>query len=351
MLDRMVLSNYFSKDIGVDIGTANSLIYLRGKGIVINQPSIAAINAKTMSVLAVGDDAKKMLSRTPPHINVVRPLVNGVISDFEVTQEILKHLFRLSGANPLFGFRLAVLGVPSNLTEVERKSVEDAAIGAGVRRAYIIEETVAAVLGAGLPINEPTSNMIVDVGGGTTDIAIISLGGSVVSRSLKIAGDHFNQDIINFVRDEFKLLIGEPTAEEIKITVGSAVPLDEKLEIAVRGRDLASGLPREIIVKNNHARASLTRSLKYITDAIREVIEIAPPELVGDVYKNGVHLCGGGGLLRGIDELISKELSVHCHIIEEPLTCVVRGIGKVVESLEAHRVFLDNPVRPREINL
>lgn len=347
----MALFDFFSKDVGIDLGTANSLVYLANKGIVVNQPSIAAVNVKTMNILSVGDEAKKMLSRTPPHINVVRPLVNGVISDFEVTQEILRHFLVMAGGPRVFNYRMAVLGVPSNLTEVERKSVEDAAIGAGVRHAYVIEETVAATLGAGLPINDPTSNMIVDIGGGTTDIAIISLGGSVVARSLKVAGDHFNQDIINFVRDEFKLLIGEPTAEDIKIVVGSAVPLNEKLEIFVRGRDLVSGLPREITVKNTHARVALTRSLKYIVDAIKEVIEVAPPELAGDIYKNGVYLCGGGSLLRGIDELIAKELSVKCYIIDEPLTCVVRGIGKVIENIDSHRRFLDNPVRPKDISL
>ncbi|MDP1689271.1 MAG: rod shape-determining protein [bacterium] len=347
----MAFFNYFSKDIGIDLGTANTLVYLAGRGIVVNQPSIAAVNVKTSNILSVGDDAKKMLSRTPPHINVVRPLVNGVISDFEVTQEILRHFLVMAGGSRMFNYRTAVLGVPSNLTEVERKSVEDAAVGAGVRHAYVIEETVAATLGAGLPINEPTSNMIVDIGGGTTDIAVISLGGSVVSRSLKIAGDHFNQDIINFVRDEFKLLIGEPTAEDIKIAVGSAMPLNEKLEIFVRGRDLVSGLPREITIKNTHARAAIARSLKYIVDAIKEVIEIAPPELAGDIYKNGVYLCGGGSLLRGINELIARELSVNCYIIDEPLTCVVRGIGKVIENIDAHKRFLDNPVHPKDISL
>src|SRR3989344_3425749 len=344
----MSFFNYFSKDVGVDLGTANTLIYVKGEGIIVNQPSVVAVNVKTGKIFSVGDEAKKMQSRTPPHINVVKPLINGVISDYEVTEELLRQFLKTAAGSGFSNYRSAVIGVPSNLTEVERKSVEDAAIGAGVRRAYIIEETVAATLGAGLPINDPTSNMIVDIGGGTTDIAIISLGGSVVARSLKIAGDHFNQDIINFVRDEFKLLIGEPTAEDIKIAVGSAVPLNEKLEIFVRGRDLVSGLPREITIKNTHARAALSRSLKYIVDAIKEVIEVAPPELVGDVYKNGIYLCGGGSLLRGIDQLIAKELSVQCYVIDEPLTCVVRGIGKVVENLEEHRRFLDNPVRPRE---
>ena len=349
----MALFDYFSNDIGIDLGTANSLIYVKGRGIVVNEPSIAAVNNKTSEILAVGHEAKKMLSRTPPHINVVRPLVNGVISDFEVTQDLLRRYLRMGGGGraKFLNYRMAVLGVPSNLTEVERKSVEDAAIGAGVNRAYVIEETVAATLGAGLPIDMPTSNMVVDIGGGTTDIAIISMGGAVVSKSLKIAGDKFNQDIINFVRDEFKLMIGEPTAEEIKIAVGSALPLDEKLEIAVRGRDLSTGLPREVIVKNNHARAALARSLRQIVDAVKEVIEIAPPELVGDIYKNGVYLCGGGSLLRGIDVLIAKELSVAARIIDDPLTCVARGIGIVVENFEKHKQLLDNPLRPKDISL
>ena len=347
----MKLFNYFSNDVGVDLGTANSLIYLKGRGIVVNQPSIAAINAKTGQILAVGVEAKKMLSRTPPHISVIRPLINGVISNYEVAEEMLRHFLRQATPSKFINYRLAVVGVPSNLTEVERKSVEDAAIGAGANRAFIIEEPVAATIGAGLPIHEATSNMVIDVGGGTTDIAIISMGGAVVSRSLKIAGDHFNEEIINFIREEFKLVIGEPTAEEVKIAVGSALPLDEKLELAIRGRDAASGLPRETIVKNNQIRVALARSLRNIVDAAKDVIEIAPPELVGDIYKNGIYLCGGGSQLRGLDSLISRELSVKCSIIDDPLTCVARGIGAVLENFDHYQKFLENPLRPREINL
>ena len=351
-ISSMKLFDYFSKDVGIDLGTANSLIYLKGKGIVINEPTVAAVHVKTGQITAIGQEAKKMLSRTPPHINVVRPLINGVISDFEVTEEILRQFLRLAGGGRKFlNYRVAVVGVPSNLTEVERKSVEDAAMGAGANNAFIIDEAVAATLGAGLPIHEPTSNMIIDIGGGTTDIAIISMGGAVVSKSLKVAGDQFNQDIINFIREEFKLVIGEPTAEEIKIAIGSALPLDEKLEIPIRGRDLASGLPREIVMKDNQIRAALSRSLRQILEAIKEVIELAPPELVGDIYKNGVYLSGGGSQLRGFPQLVSRELSVKCSMIDDPLTCVARGIGIVVENLAHYKSYLENPLRPREITL
>jgi len=341
----------FSKDIGVDLGTANSLIYLKGGGIIINQPSVAAVNNKTSQIIAVGDEAKHMLGRTPPHINVVKPLVNGVISDFEVTQEMLRQFLRLGNKSKFTNYRLAVVGVPSNLTEVERKSVEDAALGAGASRAYIIEEAVAATLGAGLPIESPTSNMVIDIGGGTTDVAIISMGGIVVSKSLKIAGDRLNQDIINFIREEFKLIIGEPTAEEVKIAVGSVMPIDEKLELAIRGRDLASGLPREVNIKSHQVRLAIGRSVKQIVDAAKEVIEVAPPELVGDIYKSGVYLCGGGSLFRGFDELMARELSVACHVINDPLTCVVRGMGMIVENFDHYKKFLENPLKPKEINL
>lgn len=342
---------YFLKDAGIDLGTANTLIYIRGSGIVVNQPSMAAINNKTNQVLAVGNEAKKMMGRTPPHISVVRPLVNGVISDFEVTQEVLRHFLKEADKSRISSYRVAVIGVPGNLTEVERKSVEDATVGAGASNAFVVEEAVAAILGAGLPIEAPTSNMVIDIGGGTTDIAIISMGGAVVSRSLKIAGDQFNKDIIDFVRDEFKMIVGEPTAEEAKISIGSVIPLDEKLEFQARGRDLASGLPREITLKSNQVRLALSRSLRQVIDAIKEVIEIAPPELVGDIYKNGVYLCGGGSMLRGIDQLIARELSVDCRVIDEPLTCVARGLGIIVEDIGKHKKFFENPLHPKEFNL
>lgn len=346
----MAWFSFFSKNVGIDLGTANTLVYLAGRGIVVNEPSIAAINSKTSQILAVGDEAKKMLGRTPSHVTVIRPLVNGVISDFEMTQEILRHfLKKASGSGLMMGFGAAVIGVPSNLTEVERKSVEDAVLGAGVRRAYVIEEPLAAAIGARLPIHEPTANMIVDIGGGTTEVAIISMGGTVTAKSLKIAGDKFNDDILKFVRDEFRLAIGEPTAEELKIQIGSALPLEQKAELAIRGRDLVTGLPKEVLVKDTHIRAAISKSLKSIIETIREVVEISPPELVGDVLKSGVYLSGGGSALRKIDQLISQELAVATTIVDDPLTCVVRGTGLIVESLAKYKSILENPLGPKNI--
>ncbi|MEK7174466.1 MAG: rod shape-determining protein [Patescibacteria group bacterium] len=343
----------FFKDVGIDLGTANTLIYLRGRGLVINEPSVAAINNKTNQILAVGLDARKMLGRTPSHISVVRPLVSGVISDFDMTREMLaQFLKRLVAVRlPFASFRRAILAIPNNLTEVERKSVEDAAKLAGVATVHLVEEPVAAALGAGLPIDIPTTSLIIDIGGGTTDIAVISMGGTVVSRTLKIAGDRFNDDIIRFVRDEFKLVIGEPTAEMAKIAVGSAIVMDERLEVPIRGRDLSSGLPREVVMKNSHVRAALAKSLKTITEAILEVIEITPPELAGDMLKQGICLCGGGALLRGLDEMIEKETAVSTVIAEDPLTCVARGLGLMIDEFATYRSFLDNPLKPLDINI
>lgn len=345
-----LFSNIF-KDIGIDLGTANCLIYLKGKGIVVNEPSVAAINTKTNHILAIGEDAKKMIGRTPAHINVVRPLVNGVISDFEMTEELLRHLLRRPQANPIMSYRRAVLAIPNNLTEVERKSVEDAALNAGCSKVYLVESPSAAALGAGLPIMTPTASLIIDIGGGTTDIAVISMGGTVVSQTLKIAGDRFNEDIIRFARDEFHLAIGEPSAEFAKITVGSAIPMDERLEVPIRGRDMASGLPREIAMKNNHVRTAIAKSLRAVIEAAHEVVEQTPPELAGDVLRQGITLCGGGALLRGFGELLEKELNVPVRIADDPLTCVARGLGQIVEDFDAHRELLDNPLKPPTINL
>lgn len=345
-----IFDNIF-KDIGIDLGTANCLIYLKGKGIVVNEPSVAAMNTKTNHILAVGEEAKKMLGRTPAHISVIRPLVNGVISDFEMTEEMLRHLLRRPAANPITSYRRAILAIPDNLTEVERKSVEDAALNAGCSKVYLVESPIAAALGASLPITAPSASLIVDIGGGTTDVAVISMGGTVVSRTLKIAGDRFNDDIIRFTRDEFHLAVGEPTAEFAKVTVGSAIPLDERLEVPVRGRDMSTGLPREIAMKNNHVRAALAKSLRVVIDAVHEVIEETPPELAGDVLRQGITLCGGGALLRGLNELIEKETEVAVHIADDPLTCVARGLGQMVDDFDAHRELLDNPLKPLSINL
>jgi rod shape-determining protein MreB len=347
----MALFDNVFKDIGIDLGTANSLIYLKNKGIVVNEPSVAAINTKTNHVLAVGDEAKKMLGRVPPHINVVRPLVNGVISDFEMTEEMLRHLLSRPKASPIMSYRRAIIAIPNNLTEVERKSVEDAALNAGCSKVYLVESPTAAALGAGLPIMTPTASMIIDIGGGTTDIAVISLGGTVVSRTLKVAGDKFNEDIIRYVRDEFHLAIGEPTAEFAKIAVGSAIPLDERMEVPIRGRDYTTGLPREVGMKNNHVRMAISKSLRQIIDSVHEVIEETPPELAGDVLRGGIVICGGGALLRGLDELLEKETGVTVTVADDPLTCVVRGLGQMVDDFDAHRELLDNPLKPLYINL
>lgn len=347
----MALFDNVFKDIGIDLGTANSLIYLKNKGIVVNEPSVAAINTKTNHVLAVGEEAKKMLGRVPPHINVIRPLVNGVISDFEMTEEMLRHLLSRPKASPIMSYRRAILAIPNNLTEVERKSVEDAALNAGCSKVYLVESPTAAALGAGLPIMTPSASMIIDIGGGTTDIAVISLGGTVVSRTLKVAGDKFNEDIIRYVRDEFHLAIGEPTAEFAKIAVGSAIPLDERMEVPIRGRDYTTGLPREVGMKNNHVRMAISKSLRQIIDSVHEVIEETPPELAGDVLRGGIVMCGGGALLRGLDELLEKETGVTVTVADDPLTCVVRGLGQMVDDFDAHRELLDNPLKPLYINL
>lgn len=347
--------NYFAKNIGVDLGTANSLVYISGRGIVINEPSIAAVNNKTGQVLAIGEEAKKMIGRTPAHITVVRPLINGVISDFEMTQAMLRHFIKKLNekGNSFFDYHRAIIGVPSNLTEVERKSVEDVLLGAGVSKAYVVEEPMLSALGARLPINDPTANMIVDIGGGTTEIAVISMGGLVTAKSLKVAGDRLNDDIIRFIRDEFRLVIGEPTAEELKKSIGSALPLspDQKLELAIRGRDMATGLPREVLVRDTQIRSALAKSLKTMLESIKEVIELTPPELVGDILKNGIYLCGGGSLLKGMDKFIEKELLVSARVIEDPLTCVVRGTGIIADNFENYSSLLNNPLRPKEVGI
>ena len=348
----MKFLSYFSKNIGIDLGTANSLIYVAGEGIVAREPSVAAVNNKTNQVLAIGDEAKKMVGRAPAHITIIRPLVNGVISDFEMTQEMLKYFFKKIGAgNNLLHYHRAVIGVPTGLTEVERKSVEDAVIGAGAHKAYVVEEPLAAALGARLPIEEPTASMIIDIGGGTSEIAVISMGGIVTSKSLKIAGDRLIAEIIRFTREEFKLVIGEPTAEELKIAIGTAIPVDQKLEMAVRGRDMSTGLPKEIIFKDSFVRAAMSRSLKAMVDAAREVMEITPPELVGDILKNGIYMCGGGSLLRGIDKLIERELMVPVRIIDDPMTAVVRGTGIACEDFNKYHYIVNNPLRPKDIRI
>lgn len=339
------------KDIGIDLGTANSRVYLKGAGLAVNEPTVAAINSKTSQILAVGDEAKRMLGRTPSHIQVIRPLTNGVVSDFDMAQELLRGLLKQVNGFAIFGFRRGVVAIPHNLTEVERKSVEDAVISAGCSRVYLVESPAAAALGAGLPIMSPMASLIVDIGGGTTDIAVISMGGTVVSKTLKVAGDKMNDDIVRFVRDEFKLAIGEATAEEAKVAISSAIPTDDKLEYSVRGRDLSTGLPREVVLKNIHLRTAIARSVKSIVESVHEVIEQTPPELAGDMIRQGVWLCGGGAMLRGLDRLIEKETGVATTIASDPSTSVIRGLGRIVEDFQGHQTLLDNPLKPMSISL
>lgn len=345
----MRLFNGLKTDIGVDLGTANSLIYLKGEGILFNEPTLIAVNNKTSQTVAIGKDAKQMMGRTPTHIDVIRPLINGVISDFAMAQEILRHFIKKIKKGGLFNYVRAVVAIPTNLTEVERKSVEDAVVSSGASVAYLLEEPIAALLGTGLPIHEPTAHMMVDIGGGTCEIAVVSMGGVVVSRSLKIAGDKMNDDIIRYIHDDFKMAIGEPTAEQVKIEIGSAISGSKPVEMNIAGRDLSSGLPKEVSIKDSQVRMALMPSIRQITEAIRDTIEKTPPELAGDILKRGIYLSGGGSLLRGLNNLIEKELGVATIVVDDPLTCVVRGTGVAAENIEGHKNLFSLSVKPINI--
>ena len=334
-----------SKDIGIDLGTANTLVYVRGKGIVINEPSVVAINQKTGQILAIGKEAKKMVGKTPSHIVATRPLVDGVVSDFEVTQHMLRFFIDKvhQGSFSLLPRPRVLLGIPSGVTEVEKRAVIDAAMNAGAREAYLIDEPMAAAIGARLPVTDPAGNMVVDIGGGTSEIAVISLGGVVVCRSLRVAGDEMNEDIIRYCRDEFNMLVGEKTAEDVKIAIGSAYPLKDTLTASIRGRDLVSGYPKEIIVNDEQIREALSRSIRIIVNNIKTIIEETPPELIADVMQRGIILAGGGSLIRGLDKLIANQTEMPVRMMEDPLTAVVRGTGIVLEDLENLRdVLIDN---------
>ena len=327
----------FSNDIGIDLGTANTLVYVRGQGILINEPSVVAINTKTNQVLAIGDDAKRMVGRTPASIVATRPLVDGVVSDFEVTEQMLRYFIDKVHVHKwnVFARPRVVIGIPSGVTEVEKRAVEDAATNAGARQTYLIEEPMAAAIGSRMPIQDAAGSMIVDIGGGTTEVAVISLGGMVASRSIRIAGDEFNEDIIKFARDEFNLSIGERTAENIKINVGSAYPMEQVKTVPMRGRDLVTGLPKEVKVSSDQIRRALARSVRQIVDAVKITIEETPPELVADILERGIVLAGGGALLKGLDMLLHQQTKIPVHIAEDPLTAVARGTGLVLEDLDS----------------
>jgi len=326
----------FSKDMGIDLGTASTLVYVRGKGIVIREPSIVAINKKTGEVLAIGTIAQKMVGKTPGHIVVTRPLMSGVISDFEVTEQMLKYFINKVHKD---GFRLVprprvVIGVPSGVTEVEKRAVEDATYNAGAREVYLIEEPIAAAIGARLPIHDAAASVIVDIGGGTTEVAVLSLGGIVASKSLRVAGTKFDEDIIRYVREEFNMLIGERTAEEIKISIGSAYPLEQELEAIIKGRDVVSGLPKEIVIKSEDVRKAITRSVKLIVSSVKDTLEETPPELISDLLTRGINVSGGGSLLRKLDVLLASETKLPVRVIDDPMTAVVRGCGIVIEDID-----------------
>jgi len=339
------LDQYLSNDIGIDLGTANTLVYVRGRGIIINEPSVVAVNQKTGRVVAVGAQAKQMLGRTPGHIVAVRPIVEGVISDFEVTEEMISYLVKKaeeSGKKKLLGPRV-VVGVPYGITNVETRAVRDATKNAGAREVHIVEEPMAAAIGIRLPVHEAVGSMVVDIGGGTTDIAVISLGGIVRGKNSKIAGDRLNTDISAYIRSQFKILIGEKTSEQIKMTVGTVLPGKEPLEMPIRGRDLVSGLPREVVITDGDIREAISSSIANLVESIREVLEITPPEILSDVMHRGMHLCGGGALIKGFGELLADELKIPVHIDEDPLTAVARGCGIILEDIEGYRdVLIEN---------
>ncbi|MBI2617854.1 rod shape-determining protein [Candidatus Kaiserbacteria bacterium] len=359
MTFRETIKNYleklyrlFSHDIGIDLGTANTLVYLRGRGVVINEPSIVAVNQKTGQIVAIGTQAKEMLGRTPGHITAVQPVVDGVISDFEVTEEMLAYLINKAqeGRRSLFGPRV-VVGVPSGITSVEIRAVRDAAKNAGAREVHIIEEPMAAAIGMKLPVHEPIGSMVVDIGGGTCDVAIISLGGIVQSKNVRIAGDRLNQDIASYIRSEFKILIGEKTAESLKIAAVSLLEGGEPIEATVRGRDLVTGLPREVVITDSDIREAISNSINHLIDAVKEVLETTPPEVLSDVMQRGMYLAGGGALIRGLPEALENVLGIPVYVTDDPLSAVVRGTGIVLENIDLYRETLienENELSPTE---
>lgn len=328
--------------MGIDLGTANTLVYVKDKGIIINEPSVVAINKRNDQIVAVGEDAKKMVGKTPAYIQITKPLVGGVISDFEVTEKMLRYFINKVHQES-FSFiprPRVVIGIPLDVTEVERKAVEDVTKSAGAREVYLIEQPLAAAIGSRLPVQESTGFMIVEIGGGTTEIAVISLGGIVTFNTLPIAGNELDENIVNYARENFNLLLGERTAENIKIKISTVASDFERQETTMRGRDLISGLPKEVIISNQQVKEAIYRSVKKIVEAIRDTLEKTPPELVADIYERGLILSGGGALLRGLDKMIYQEIKIPVHIADDPLTSVVRGTGVILEDLDNLREIL-----------
>ena len=336
------LLGLFSLDVGIDLGTANTLVHVRGKGIVINEPSVVAIEKRTKRPLAIGIEAKEMVGRTPASVVAIRPLRDGVISEFEITEAMIRYFIKKVHEQSLFPIPRprVVIGIPSGVTQVEKRAVRDAAIAAGAREAYLIEEPMAAAIGSGLPIAEPLGSMVVDIGGGTTEVAVFSLEGIVVSRSIRVAGDEMDDAIIRYARQKYNLLIGQRMAERAKITIGSAYPLPEEQTVTLRGRNLVTGLPESVEVSSVEIREALSDSVAIIVDTVRSALDETPPELIADLMENGVALTGGGGLLQGLTERLSEETKIRVYAAEDPLTCVARGAGLVVENLDKYAKVL-----------
>ncbi|MDQ3952590.1 MAG: rod shape-determining protein [Actinomycetota bacterium] len=336
---------FIGRDMAVDLGTANTLVYVRGRGIVLNEPSVVAINTKTGAILAVGSEAKRMIGRTPAHIVAIRPLKDGVIADFDVTEKMLRYFIQKVHRRSFLAKPRVVVCVPSGITGVEQRAVEEATISAGARSAYIIEEPMAAAIGAGLPVHEPTGNMVVDIGGGTTEVAVVSLGGIVTSQSIRIGGDELDESIINYIKKEYSLMLGERTAEEIKMAIASAFPMPEETQAEIRGRDLVTGLPKTIVVSAEEIRRAIEEPVNAIVDAVKNTLDKTPPELASDIMDKGIVLAGGGSLLKGLDERLKHETGMPIHVAEDPLFAVAIGSGKCLEEFEALKRVLISSTR------
>jgi len=333
----------FSRDMGIDLGTANTLVHVKGKGIVLREPSVVAVLRDTGAVLAVGEEAKQMIGRTPGNIVAIRPLKDGVIADFDITQAMLKYFIRKCIDTKSFVRPRVVVGVPSGITEVEKRAVIDATVQAGAREAYLIEEPMAAAIGAGLPVHEPTGNMVVDIGGGTTEVAVISLGGIVTSRSIRVGGDEMDEAIVQYIKRTYNLMIGERTAEAVKMTIGSALLTTTGETMDVRGRDLVTGLPKTLNIKSEEVLYALSEPVASIIEAVKVTLEKTPPELASDIMDRGIVMTGGGSLLRGLDLLLSRETGMPVHIAEDALSCVAKGTGEALESIEILKRVIMSP--------
>ncbi len=347
MFKKFNLFNFSGKDIGIDLGTANILVTLKGKGIVLTEPSVVAIDRRTGAILATGHEAKEMLGRTPDQIKAVRPLKDGVIADFTATQLLLKNIISKVCQRYNAGRPRVVVGVPSGITEVEERAVEESVLNAGAREVYLIDEPMAAAIGANLDVAEPSGSIIVDIGGGTTEVAVISLGGIVISHSLRIAGDELDEDIVNYIKREMNLAIGETTAEQIKMEIGCAAPLMTEESMEIRGRDLTTGLPRNVTITSSQIEDAMKDSISEIIDVVKSTLEKTPPELASDIVEKGIVLAGGGALIKNLDKLLSQKTNMPVYVAENPLECVVKGTGKTLEDLERLKTVLINARRHR----